>query len=411
MGAFFFFSRNYTFTRAVQTYSLFCTYGCSLAFAQENPRALEASPPPTASANPSHVRFVDESPPHTSTTNPQPPIEFHALLAATAQQMENAGDTHTPASGKGLFTFQPEVSYTPTEQDEFFAKFGFSAGNGLNPIAPFTLTTWAADGEDDVKDINGRNRDYLLTAWYRHLFELPHDQTLNLSLGIIDATDTIDENAYANDEFTQFMNEALVNAPNAFLPSYNVGAAAEWEKNRLSLRGVLMDVGENDNGQGYLFGAAQAGLRHDSDLGEGNLRIILGGTSADFEAPDGGQGERKKLAMISADQALGKQLGAFVRIGWQDDEAAIDYQSLASGGLTLAGNSWGRCKDTVGLGLAYLEGGNCGCENSWVSEWYYRAQLGEFFAMTADLQYIQDELEDEPGHEHVILGLRAVVEF
>ena len=31
--------------------------------------------------------------------------------------------------------------------------------------------------------------------------------------------------------------------------------------------------------------------------------------------------------------------------------------------------------------------------------------------MTADLQYIQDELEDEPGHEHVILGLRAVVEF
>jgi hypothetical protein len=44
---------------------------------------------------------------------------------------------------------------------------GFAAGNGLNSSdsrnrPPFVLATWAADPEDDVEDINGRNRDYLL---------------------------------------------------------------------------------------------------------------------------------------------------------------------------------------------------------------------------------------------------------
>ncbi len=47
--------------------------------------------------------------------------------------------------------------------------------------------------------------------------------------GIIDSTDYVDENAYANDEYTQFMNEALVNGPNGFAPSYDIGGAVEWE--------------------------------------------------------------------------------------------------------------------------------------------------------------------------------------
>jgi hypothetical protein len=62
--------------------------------------------------------------------------------------------------------FQPEFSYRPTETDEVFFKLGFAAGNGINGNSPFIISPWAADLEDDVKNINGRNRDYLLTAWY-----------------------------------------------------------------------------------------------------------------------------------------------------------------------------------------------------------------------------------------------------
>ena len=115
--------------------------------------------------------------------------------------------------------FNPEISITPTENDEIFFLFGFAAGNGLTGVTPFNLAPWAAALEDDVKDINGRNRDYLLQAWYKHIFEFSEDHTLGLIGGIIDSTDYLDDNEYSNDEYTQFMNEALVNAPNAFLPS------------------------------------------------------------------------------------------------------------------------------------------------------------------------------------------------
>ena len=60
--------------------------------------------------------------------------------------------------GRGAVVFQPEISFTPDENNELFAKFGFAAGNGLNEVTRFNLAPWAADLEDDVKDINGRNR-------------------------------------------------------------------------------------------------------------------------------------------------------------------------------------------------------------------------------------------------------------
>ncbi len=89
-------------------------------------------------------------------------------MAGNAQ----AFDVHNPApditeGSRGVFVFQPEVSVRQSEKDEFFFKFGFAAGNGVKAISPFVLSPWAADAEDDVRDINGRNRDHLLTAWYK----------------------------------------------------------------------------------------------------------------------------------------------------------------------------------------------------------------------------------------------------
>jgi len=66
--------------------------------------------------------------------------------------------------GCGAVPFQPEFSFRPTGKDEIVAGFGFAAGNGLNGVSDFNLAPWAADLEDDVKDINGRNRDYSQVA-------------------------------------------------------------------------------------------------------------------------------------------------------------------------------------------------------------------------------------------------------
>jgi porin len=98
----------------------------------------------------------------------------------------------------------------------------------------------------------------------------------------LDSTDYLDGNEYANDEYTQFMNEALVNSGSYGLPSYAPGAALEWAAGPWSLNAIGMNVAENDDGNNFNFWGVQAGYRLDSTLGIGNYRVILAGTSSAF---------------------------------------------------------------------------------------------------------------------------------
>jgi hypothetical protein len=312
--------------------------------------------------------------------------------------------------GRGALPFQPEFSFRPTAQDEFFAGFGFAAGNGLNGVTNFNLAPWAADMEDDVKDINGRNRDYLLTAWYKHTFDLGEDNALGLTGGIIDATAYIDENAYANDEYTQFMNEALVNAPNGFAPSYDIGGAAEWEVGSWDITAMGMNVGENDDGNNYNFFAAQIGYKLNTALGEGNYRVIGQMTSKEFLDDDGNK-EKLMAVFLSFDQKLGEIFGVWIRCGWQNDKALINYDALFSGGLNITGKWYGREQDNIGLGYAYLNGKD-DLDHSQVAEAYWRVVLNDYFAVTADLQYMKDKYDS--GGDDVdgfIGGMRLTAEF
>lgn len=315
--------------------------------------------------------------------------------------------------GRGSLPIQPEISFTPTEKDQIFAKFGFAGGNGLNGKSPFILAPWAADLEDDVKDINGRNRDYLLTGWYKHTFQFAKDFTLALTGGIVDATDYLDENAYANDEYTQFMNEALVNAPNAFVPSYDAGGAVELKYHAFSVKSVYMDVGENDDGNSFSFYGVQLGYNLSTSLGEGNYRINANFTSKDFLDPIETYKEPRRALILSCDQELGEILAAWIRFGFQDDDAAVTYEKLYSGGLSISGKLWGREKDNVGIGYGYLKGGNMDVDKTRVAEAYVRFGLNKYVALTLDVQYIDDDCVSGEGTDvdGWIAGTRMTVEF
>jgi hypothetical protein len=306
---------------------------------------------------------------------------------------------------------QPEVSFRPTGSDELFVKAGFASGNGLNGKSPFALSPWAADLHDDVKDINGSSRDYLLTAWYRHSFALRQDSTLDASIGIIDATDYLDDNAYSNDEYTQFMNEALVNGPNAFLPSYDRGAALVWNTGPWSLRGVVMKVNENDDGNDYNFYGAQLGYTLQTGLGEGNYRVLVDRTSKDFLDGEGTSDHKRESIVFSFDQQLGNVVGAFLRIGWQDDSAAVNYDAIWSGGIDINGSPWRRTDDNIGLGYAYLNGGNLDIRQSQVAEAYYRFVINSYMALSADIQYMIDEVKNQENPAGLIYGMRLTAEF
>jgi porin len=328
-----------------------------------------------------------------------------------AYQYQWVEDDADDDRGRGALPFQVELDFQLTEQDEVAAVFGFAGGNGLNGATAFVLAPWAADLEDDVKDINGRNRDYLLTVWYKHTFQLGDDNALAVTGGIIDTTAYLDENAYANDEFTQFLNEALVNATNAFLPSYDIGGAMEWEVGNLDLTLVGMDVGENDDGNGYHYFGTQLGYKLETGLGEGHYRLMVGGTSEDF-LDETGDEERLLGAILSCDQALGDIFGVWIRLGWQEDKALIAYETHLSGGLNITGQWYGRGQDNIGIGYAYLSGDD-ELDYSQVAEVYWRVVLNDYIAVTADLQYMEDNYDDPllEDIDGVIAGMRVTVEF
>jgi len=316
---------------------------------------------------------------------------------------------------RGGMPIRLEISYHPNAANEFFAKLTFATANGLSQVSPWKLSTWAADLEDSVENINGRKRDYLLTAWYKHTRTFGDEDSLGASFGIIDSIDYIDGNQYANDELTQFMNQVFVNSNIYNLGSYDGGAALEWEQGNWTLTGVGMNIGENDNGDNYNFWGVEIGYHPETALGDGNYRFTLTGTSDAFPDPLNKEKESLFSYGLSFDQAFGEVVGAFLRVSHQQDDAAVDYKSLYAGGLNFNGGGWGRDKDNIGIGYAYLDGGNRNVKQGQVFEAYYRAVLNEHAAITADVQYLQDELtktdpnQDDP--EGWIFGLRLTAEF
>jgi len=335
-------------------------------------------------------------------------LSVGGVLAGVYQYQQVSDPAGGKDAGRGAVAFQPEMSFKATENDEIFVKFGFAAGNGLNEKSSFVLDSFAADLEDDVKDINGRNRDYLLTAWYKHTFRLSDTSLLGVTGGLIDATDYLDDNAFSGDEYTQFMNEALVNAPNAFVPSYDIGAALEWNAEDFSLRGVGMKIGSDDDGNSFTFYGFQLGYNLKSSLGEGNYRMIVGWTSKDFLDPQGEQKESRRCIIFSLDQGIGELLGLWLRFGNQKDDAAINFENIYSGGIDISGKLWGREKDNIGLGYAYLNGGNLEIDDTQVVESYVRFSLNDYLSITLDVQYMRESLNDGGDSKGYIYGIRFV---
>jgi porin len=350
-------------------------------------------------------------------------LSLNAVIAAGGQCQEGSGNLEGDDgatmdfenSCRGGLPIQVEMSFRPTEQDEFFAHIGYAVDNGLNEVSPFALAPWAVDLEDDLEDINGRGRDYLLQAWYKHTFVFGDDASLGATFGIIDATSYLDENAYAGGEFTQFMNEAFVNSGGYSLPSYDVGAALEFAFGDWQIKATALNIGENDDGNNYNFWGGQIGYRADTGLGEGNYRAVIVGTSKAFLQPEDDAGNQSKTDLLayglSFDQALGDHLGAFLRMTWTDHKDILDYLGLYTGGLQVGGGLWGREADTIGIAYGYLEGADTGLTRTNVAEAYYRTALNDNFALTADIQYMSDDYDEADTIDGWIFGLRAVAEF
>ncbi len=339
-------------------------------------------------------------------------LSIGGVAAGTGQCLQLVDSAGVADRCRGAALIRPEVSIRPTDRDELHFKFGFATGDGLDTVSPFQIAAWSADLNDAVTDINNRY-DHLLNAWYKHEFRLdgdaaaPDGATVGVTVGIIDATDYLNNNAYAEDEYTQFLNDAFSNSPNSTVSSYDAGAAVEIDTGPWSARGVFMNLGENDNDKSTFFFGAQVGYTVATPLGDGTYRGFAAGASDDFRDPEDVDREYALRAGLSLDQQLGDIFGVWFRFVWVDDSRAVAYDTTFTGGLNVLGGPWGRPNDNIGLGLGYLDGGSLDVRGTHVAEVYYRFSVIEQFALTLDAQYMKDRLEANPDPSGFILGLRA----
>ena len=340
-------------------------------------------------------------------------ITINGVLASAFQyQLLTDAPSSFDNTGRASLVFQPEMTFKLTESALLFAKLGFAAGNGLNDATtPWNMSTWAVEHEDDVKDINGSNRDSLLEAYYRHELNFDAIGTFKLTGGIIDSACYLDRNAFANTAYAQFMNAALVNSPIGVIPTYDFGGALEWQSGAFGTNFVAMNVARNDDNRNYSFFGVQLGYSPEFSFGKGNYRFVLTRTSEDFLNTSGNEAEAKFAAWFSCDQVMNEIFGFWVRLGSQDSDAAIDYQHMFSGGVQIAGNLWHRINDTAGVGFTFLSGGNKALDYSYVFESYYRLGLTNMTSITADLQYLDDRIKNDDSRQGFVFSLRAVVEF
>ncbi len=279
---------------------------------------------------------------------------------------------------------------------------------------PFALSPNADDLFDDLHNVNGHPRDHLQELWYSHTFPLEKETNLRITVGIIDSTSFIDDNEYAGDEIEQFLNEGLVHNPLLNLPSYDAGVALEFERGNLHLRLVGIRS-KNELDKYYTWIGAQVGYKWENALGKGNYRVCAFKTNKKFESWTGSYKTLKGFG-LSVDQELIKgKLGGFLRFGWQDDKAQVDYKSMFSFGLNVNGSAWKREKDEMGIGYAYLKGPKQGeISHTHLFETYLKFHLFEFKSITShltfDYQYMADKLRNDKKEAH-ILGLRFNISF
>jgi carbohydrate-selective porin OprB len=260
---------------------------------------------------------------------------------------------------------------------------------------------------------------------------------LVLTAGNLAVSDIFDNNAYAHDARSEFMNWALL-AHGAWdfaadARGYTWGTALEYYDSPWAVRAGRFMMPAESNGLPLdkrifrHYGDQLEVERATSLLGQpGKLRVLafrdrarMGGFRDALAAAGGGmpsvaqvRRERSKIGFgVSAEQALGENAGLFARASWNDGRsetyAFAEIERSVSAGVALQGAAWGRAGDSLGLAVvrnglsaahrAYLAAGGVGAfigdgridyRPESIAEAYYKMPLAKGAELTLDFQHI-----------------------
>ena len=299
--------------------------------------------------------------------------------------------------------------------------------------------------------------------------DVPDDQThlakkvdvsrITLTIGKISAKDIFDNNAYANDARTQFLNWSLMaNGAWDFAQDalgYITGITAELNQPRWTLRYGFLQVPRDVGGSvedAHYFDAWQMVTeferRYTLSGHPGVVRVLGYLTRADMGSYSESLADTANPTNIMATQAfrfkygfglnmeqeIVKDVGAFMRLGWNDGHTQTwsftDVDRTASAGLSVKGSFWGRPDDTYGLagavnGLSsehrdFIAAGgtgitigdgrlNYGLES--IMETYYDFQVCKNVHFALDYQFVNNPAYNKDRGPVPVFGARLHWEF
>ncbi|HYF09189.1 MAG TPA: carbohydrate porin, partial [Acetobacteraceae bacterium] len=344
--------------------------------------------------------------------------------------------------------------------------FGFSNARGVaafpngeafrlgstDPIGYFTRVflrqTIALSG-----DTEGQDDDPM-----RFAGPLPRER-ITITVGKFSIWDVFDDNRYAHDPRTQFMNWALVGA-GAFdfaadARGFTNGIAVEWENGHWSLRGGAFQVARDVNGlaldptplRGWQL-VGQVDRFWEIEGRRGAARLLVGASRTnsarwrDLTAVIGDDAAAERLrnyrvkwmAAFNVEQEVARGIGIFARLSWNDGRSQnwmfTEMDWAVSGGVSVSGVRWGRPGDTFGLagnvggltrahrrfleagGIGFLTGdGRLRYRPEAIAETYYDARIGPGVNAALGYQFIANPAYNADRGPVSVFSLRLRAAF
>jgi hypothetical protein len=313
------------------------------------------------------------------------------------------------------------LTFSPHPAGELFVRVHAGEGDGGDRFLEPAGALFA--------DLNTMNDDHpendrfsLLEAFYTHTFL---DESLFFSIGKTEPLVFMDENAFANDEYRQFVGKAFVNNPvldseDEYAPLLALGASPSenWSFTFIfqsSSRPLLEEEDQKspwDRVFSKPFLAAQAAFSPSPGGLEGNYRLYAWTQTYDHPRVEREGVEEGWGIGLSLDQMISEKVGLFTRVGYQNREV-YEVPWFWSLGADVRGILPGREQDNLGIGVAGLKGNNR-LENDRTElqlETYYRWVISPHMAVGPHFQYVRNPLGNR-DNDDVFAGMfRAEISF
>ena len=302
-----------------------------------------------------------------------------------------------------------ELAFSPFVDSQVFLRLHAGEGDGADVDIESKGLIYG-----DLNTLNDNNPgDSGVNVLELYYFQGLLDGRLKLLAGKTEPVLLIDENSYANDEYSQFVgkpfvNDVVLDDENIFAPLISVGytPTPNWEIDFL-VQSTNRPRAEEDRQKSKYddvfdtpFLAAELAYTH-LDLKRdliGNYRFYTFLATYDRKKLDGDGMQKGWGVGISFDQQISEKAGLFARAGYHNDEVyEVEWQWTV--GTELNRLFPGRSKDRLGIGFAGLHISDKVELNDteFHFEAYYKFLVADSFTITPNVQYVANPFGDSSG--------------